>query len=366
MFSAYINGMGNISPQNTAFGSSFLGDPIYCEGNFLWAQEPDYKNYIQSGLVRRMGRIVRMSLAATHLAMEEAGVEQVDAILTGTAMGCLQDTEKFLSAIVENGEQMLTPTAFVQSTHNTIGGQIALLRQNTCYNLTYVHRGFSFESALLDALMRLKEGESACALVGGVDELTKNNEVFFKELGCVKSEVMNNEAILAQNRRLLAGETVPLSDGAQFGEGATFFVLSPAATLRSMAVIQGLKMYYKPSGYRAIEVLAQRFLSEIGWQVSDIDAVIMGNSGDRRYDTYYHVLERGILADKPVLLFKHLCGEYSTGTAFALWMGARVLQTQQIPTVVRGNNQRCDKIHKILIYNHHQGANHSFVALSVC
>ena len=50
-----------------------------------------------------------------------------DAIITGTGLGCLEDTEKFLTAMVTNKEEFLTPTSFIQSTHNTVSAQIALL-----------------------------------------------------------------------------------------------------------------------------------------------------------------------------------------------------------------------------------------------
>lgn len=362
----HIHGLGNISPQNT-YSDDFFEGGSYIDHNerFMWCVEPPYKDYIPAGLVRRMGRIIRMSVAAAELALHRAGIECVDAILTGTAMGCLQDTEKFLSAMIENGEQMLTPTAFVQSTHNTIGGQIALIRQNTCYNLTYVHRGFSFESALLDALLRIREGESQWALLGGVDELTKHNELFFQELGCVKSEVLSSSQWLQRQRLSARGESPAWTDGAYFGEGASFFVLSPQASAQNYGKIAGLRMCYKPTGRQALRLQAEDFLKELGWAVSQVDAVVLGNSGDRRFDWYYNDLQQQLFAQTPQLLFKHLCGEYSTSSAFALWLAAQILHRQNVPSFLQANPwiNLPKNIEKILIYNHHQGANHSFIAI---
>ncbi len=86
-------------------------------------------------------------------------------------MGCMIDSEKFVSAIIDNKEQYLTPTSFIQSTHNTVAGQIALGMSCKAYNFTYVHSSISFESALLDAKLQLENEEAQHILVGGVEEL---------------------------------------------------------------------------------------------------------------------------------------------------------------------------------------------------
>ena len=93
-----------------------------------------------------MSRIIRMGVAAAMECLQEADVKKPDAIITGTAYGCLEDTGLFLAKMVENNEEMLTPTAFIQSTHNTVGAQVALMLSCHHYNNTFVHRGFSFES----------------------------------------------------------------------------------------------------------------------------------------------------------------------------------------------------------------------------
>jgi len=97
----YINGLGNISPQETFYKT--MGDDIVtAEGAFLACQEPNYKEFIQKKMLRRMSRIVRMGLATAHKALEEANQPSLDAIISGTAWGCVKDTEKFLETIIEN------------------------------------------------------------------------------------------------------------------------------------------------------------------------------------------------------------------------------------------------------------------------
>src|ERR1700712_1329207 len=168
----YIRATGNISPQKTFGPVPFLAEPVWYEGNRMRCIEPDYKPLIDAKMIRRMSRIIRMGVAAAFGCLNEAGCEMPEAIITGTAYGCLEDTGVFLSKMVEQHEELLSPTAFIQSTHNTVGAQIALMLRCRNYNNTFVHRGLSFESALLDAMLLMQEQTVSNALVGGVDEIT--------------------------------------------------------------------------------------------------------------------------------------------------------------------------------------------------
>src|ERR1700744_631258 len=169
--SIYIRSSACISPQNT-FGppETELPEPSAVAertGARLKCIEPDYKSLLAPKLLRRMSRIIRMGAAAGLACLQAAGVTQPDAIVTGTAYGCLEDTGLFLTSLIERNEEMLQPAAFIQSTHNTVAAQIALILQCTRYNNTFVHRGFSFENALLDSILLLREGEASTVLTGG-------------------------------------------------------------------------------------------------------------------------------------------------------------------------------------------------------
>ena len=137
-----------------------------------------------AGVRRRMSRVIK---SAVTTAVEcVAGVENIDsldAIITATGWGCLADSERFLRNIIVDKEQLLNPTPFIQSTFNTVGGQIALLRHNHCYNVTYVNRSHSFEDALLDAMMRIADGESKNILVGAFDEQTPSQHCIMERMG---------------------------------------------------------------------------------------------------------------------------------------------------------------------------------------
>src|SRR3954470_24014998 len=113
-----------------------------------------------------------MGIASASLALQQAHVDVPDSIITGTGYGCLDDTGIFISKMIENKEEALNPTPFIQSTHNTIGSQVALLLQCQGYNQTYAHGAFSFESALLDAVMQANDFADKNILLGGIDEIT--------------------------------------------------------------------------------------------------------------------------------------------------------------------------------------------------
>src|SRR5690348_12102657 len=142
----YINGMGAVLPEVKPEGNNLIGV----------AAEPDYTGYINPNQIRRMSRMVRMGLWAGKRCLQDASVEIPDAIITSTAYGANEDTEKFLRSISDNGSTG-SPTSFIQSTHNVLGGQLALLLGCRGYNMTYTQGEFSFESGLIDSQLLLSE-----------------------------------------------------------------------------------------------------------------------------------------------------------------------------------------------------------------
>lgn len=131
--------------------------------------KPEYGKYIPPALSRRMSEILKMSVAcAVELTSHDVTLKP-EAILVGTGLGCLEDTEKFLQAYLSVSGDLIPPTSFIQSTHNTIAGQISLILKNHGYNMTHTRNTVSFELALMDAELCLMEGRKF-VLAGGADE----------------------------------------------------------------------------------------------------------------------------------------------------------------------------------------------------
>ncbi|MEG2071313.1 MAG: beta-ketoacyl synthase chain length factor, partial [Bacteroidales bacterium] len=187
----YIIGSGNISIQNS-LGKNRIEEPIAYSEPYVRCVEPNFQDFFTPIALRRMSRIIKRSIAASVVCIKEAGIDCPDAIISGTGLGCIEDTEKFLSALIENEEKYLQPTFFIQSTHNTISSQIAIYLKCHSYNNTYSHRGISFEAALMDAYTLFKIGNIKSALVGGFDELTPTYFQQLKKLGFWKEHIDNS------------------------------------------------------------------------------------------------------------------------------------------------------------------------------
>lgn len=321
-------------------------------GNRLACVEPDYKEIItNAGLRRRMSRVVRMGVSAGLMCLADS--VQPDAIITATALGCLADTEKFLDSVVHNEPSLMNPTPFIQSTFNTIGGQLALITGNYGANITYVHRGFSFESALLESMLMLAEGEAHTVLTGSVDELTDFSFEIMRRLGFWKAQ-----------KDWASGLFPASSRGSIAGEGAHFFVLSAASSEQDYAVLKGVSCCYKPLD-REVITLLDALLEQHGLSYVDIDLIVTGDNGDVRFDCRYDALCRSCFSNTPRARFKHLCGEYATASSFALWLSSRALKNQELPVqTVCSAGSLVASIRYVVIYNHFMDGNHSLILLS--
>ena len=99
MKKSYINGIGCISAQKTV-DSNFLSEiEINTTETVLNAKQPSYTEVISPSFIRRMAKGVKMGIFTSTQALKEANLAVPDAIITGTGLGCLEDSEKFLKAI---------------------------------------------------------------------------------------------------------------------------------------------------------------------------------------------------------------------------------------------------------------------------
>lgn len=189
----YIRSAAQISVQKPLC-EGWMTDPAPCSGPYLRSQDPDFKQFLNPLQARRMGLILKRAIAVSLTALREAGIECPDAIFTGTGLGCMENTENFLSAMCRDGEEMLPPTYFMMSTHNTISSAVAILLRCHGQNCTYSQKDISFESALLDAFLQLQVGGISNALVGVHDETTPDTYDLLKGAGYFDGDVTAAEA----------------------------------------------------------------------------------------------------------------------------------------------------------------------------
>lgn len=352
----FINSVGCVSTQNTLDNLQFLNKIATYNSNVIQIIKPDYKDYnIKGASARRMAKGVKMGVVASSIALKEAKIIKPDAIITGTGMGCTIDSEKFLSAIINNNEQFLTPTSFIQSTHNTVGAQIALGLQCNGYNFTYVNGAVSFESSLIDAQLMLDEEEAEYILAGGVDELAEHTTKLYQLINFIKNDTKINTYDILNSK----------TKGSVLGEGATFFVLSNQLKKNSYAKLIDT-VIFSSTDISSINEKLINFLALNNKSISDIDVSVLGNNGDILFDEYYHILQNNSLKKTVQVAYKHLCGEHYSASAFGFWAGCKILKHQLIPEELILNDYKTKNISTVLLYNQYQGKNHSFILLEKC
>ncbi|MNJ89043.1 hypothetical protein D3C87_66040 [compost metagenome] len=245
--------------------------PLTAENTLI---SPDYKNYIPVAALRRLSTILRMGITASK-ACQEKVPHAFDAISVGTALGCLTDTEKFLVTINTVSGDILSPTAFIQSTHNTISGQISLDLKNHAYNMTHTQNALSFEVALKDGLLCADEGKNS-VLVGAADEAIP----FLERL---RGSLIETEH--------------------PFTSGATFMVLSKEKG-NAIAAVQACEVFFSTENS---DTQLDQFLTANNCRFEDLDLVLEAGSELKSKAKKHHP-------------FTDYSGFYQSASAFAVHM----------------------------------------------
>ena len=148
----YIRAAEQISLQQP-LSEAWMESPVRVDAPWAPAQDPDFRAWLSAGESRRLGRILKRALVSLLTIVRKTGVEHPDAICVGTGLGCMVNTERILETLCNEGESMVSPTHFMQSTHNTIASLLAIHTRSHGYNITYSHKDLSFDLALLDVML---------------------------------------------------------------------------------------------------------------------------------------------------------------------------------------------------------------------
>ena len=341
----YVLSAQQISLQQP-LSEAWMDEPIKYNEPYARSIDPNFKEYVSPIEARRMGKILKRALATSKEALNASGLETVDAIITGTGYGCIENTEFFLDALSKEGEQLLKPTYFMQSTHNTISSLVAIQTQNHGYNATYAHKNISFDSALLDAWLQFRLAKIDSALVGGHDEMTPTFHQILRRGGVMG---LDDE---------LCGETavsVVLSR-----EGSTHRQTGPQPLCR----LTGFKLLHEPT-MDDLKSALTTLLQEAGRSLSDVDFILTGISGNHKGDAAYHTECKTLFGDKPLLRYKHLFGESFTASGIGFYVAAQCLSKGHVPAALFVNpaevTVRAPKT--IVLFNRADGTNASLILL---
>jgi 3-oxoacyl-(acyl-carrier-protein) synthase len=223
----YINGIGIISPQRTWLNNEFLAEITEYHHNVLTCVVPDFKEYFTPMQLRRLSRMLRIGASAAMICVKDGGNAPVHNLITATGYGFLRDTARFLNEMLEQQEEDVTPTFFMQSTYNALAGLVALTFKSQGYNSNHVSRGWAFEAALHDAMMQLDKKETDHFLIGAYDEADDTMYKINSRAGHYKKEHISNSKLFDQP-----------SGGTIQGEGAAFFLLSNQPTEQSWCLTE--------------------------------------------------------------------------------------------------------------------------------
>ena len=107
---------------------------------------------------------------------------------------------------------------------------------------------------------------------------------------------------------------------------------------------------------------AKLVLERNGLNISDIDALMLGYSGDSNSDQWYDDFAKQLFPETGIISFKNLFGETPSASAFATWFAANLVSGKPLPEMAV-QKQTSRELKTILIYNHYQGNQHCFVVV---
>lgn len=156
----------------------------------------ELKEFVSPMESRRMGKLMKAAHLTSLRALRKAGIECPDAIITATSRGMLEISLQFLDDITAFGEELLKPTLFMQSTHNTLSSAIAIRTKCHGYNTTYSHGDESFDWAMRDAVRLIQTGKVKSVLVGSFDESTPSFSMIAERSGEEKPQDIFAKAVV--------------------------------------------------------------------------------------------------------------------------------------------------------------------------
>lgn len=329
----FIKAAKQISIQKP-LSEDWMKSPIYHEEPLAFAMDPPFKDYISTRDARRMGKLIKRALTTSLVVMKETGIEHPEAIISGTSIGSLDCTEKFLDNLVETNEQILSPTYFMQSPHNTVGSAIGIYTKNHSYNITYSHGACSFDLAVQDAWMQMQLGNISNALVGGFDEMVPSYFELLRRTGYVGKKGM-----------------VPCS------EVSMSMIASTENESKDLCELSGIRIG-NYSAQKKLEEQVLQLLQESELTLEDVGGIMTGINGNAENDSFYQHLSGIKSISIPLLRYKHIFGENYTSPALGFYTAAHCLKRGAIQDFLYyGNDVARNKTLRSLLLVNHMNAN---------
>ncbi|MDR3218097.1 MAG: beta-ketoacyl synthase chain length factor [Dysgonamonadaceae bacterium] len=284
----YICSSSCISAQETFANPEWHNNLHNPENNLYHCVEPDYKDILDAGVLRRMNRVQKFNLCAALTCLQRVN-KSVDAIIIATGWGCIDSTYKFLERLFDQKGLPANPAAFIQSTHNTMAAQTAIYIKNNAYNNTVTDNQSPFELALDNALICMQDNDYQNILVGACDEIIPQLADFLNKI----SKFGKQEII---------------------GEGGTCFILSKEKE-NSIAEI--------------------KYFSSM--PVDNVPEIINNLSEKYSVDYIFTAQKEKFSTSIPLILYTDYFGNFPASSACGLWLAVDCLNSDN-PAISHAQN----------------------------
>ena len=331
----WIAGTGLLSPEGVTAEIALPAGAARTSFPALRCPDRLTTETIPAARLRRLGRAQKLALVAAERAAREAGSRGAGedarrAVLVGTGLGEMGQTAAFLENLVRKHEAEPLPARFVNSVHNALASQIAILLGCTGENHTFTHGFASFELALWQATVALRAGRARTALVCGADETSPYLSAAGLAFGWWGgSDAASGDGAGRPSDRPLPGE----------GAGAVLLTRGEDMTTDGLARIKAVRVLQRGNGSGAVDPESEvEFIRDVagkgGVAISDIDALIVGSNGAADQVAAYRAVTvaLGSAAGRTLITatYKDRCGDFCTAAALGLVMAARSVRAGRL------------------------------------
>lgn len=299
--------------------------------------ELPWKTLITSPQFRRMDRLSRMAVAASRLALDDAGLQGRDVagertgVVFGTSLGDLEDSMAHLDRVFTRGPAAASPMVFPNLVLNAPAGYVAMEHGCTGVNFTVAQHEVSGEHAIALGCDVVRSGRADVVLAGGGDGLTP-----------ILVEAYHRGRALAAQRggREWASPYDRERSGIVLGEGTAMLVLESLESARR----RGVAVYAVLTAVRDYSVAAPRYTWPPRADAAapllaplvgdDVDVVFGGGNSSRRLDSCELALFARLFAGRAgvaVTSIKGAIGESGAAGALTVAAACLALRAQAVP-----------------------------------
>ncbi|HUL30000.1 MAG TPA: beta-ketoacyl-[acyl-carrier-protein] synthase family protein [Thermodesulfobacteriota bacterium] len=239
------------------------------------------KDFISAGKIRRLDRASQFAIAASKLALADAGFSVTAensrgvGVVLGSGFCGLSSSEEFHRTQVLKGFLDLNPMLFPNTVPNAPSSYVSIELGIQGVNSTLVQSFCTAEAAICFACDQLRKRRADLILAGGVDELSEFLFRGFSELHLLATDPGQGEKSCPYDR---------MRNGLVLGEGAGLLVLEREEHVRSRGgriygYILGYSLVGESSGGDPSKDLA-RSIGMVLKGKEDIDVDYLGGAGN--------------------------------------------------------------------------------------